>query len=93
MGNVYKSVAQEVKAKEEYAVAKKLYIEKREAEARLKEINHQLRVLSDMAPEAVDQARIEVPFRRAHGRPKQVQIVKIPEFYENERAPGLVDTD
>jgi hypothetical protein len=79
--------------KEEYAVAKKLYIEKREAEARLKEINRQLRVLSDMALEAVDQARIEIPFRKTHGRTKQVQIVKIPKFSDNEQAPNLVDTN
>jgi hypothetical protein len=76
MINVYKCSNPETRLKKEDEEAKALYIEKQEAFARLKEINRQLRVLSERIPEAVEQARTEIPLRKAPGRLKQVQIVK-----------------
>lgn len=85
MGNIHKPKPPELRLTVEYAAAKNLYIEKREAEARLKETNLQLRALSYTDPEVVDRSRAEIPFWKTRGRPKQKQIVKNSVLYENER--------
>jgi hypothetical protein len=69
MGNVYKPV-EGSRLTVEYAEARMLFEERRQAQARVAEINRALRELSEAEPDAVQAARSEIPFRKPHGRPK-----------------------
>jgi hypothetical protein len=67
MGNLCTPVKNCVRRTAEYAEAKMLFAEKRQAKARVAEIDRELRCLRDKTPEAVDAARIENPCRRPCG--------------------------
>jgi hypothetical protein len=68
MGNVYKPVDHSLRLSSEYVEARSLFEEKREAMARVAEIDRALRRLQDEDSDAVAAARIEIPFRRPRGR-------------------------
>ena len=67
MGNVYRTVEQQLRQTAEYVEARMLFEERRLAQARVTEIDRALRTLSQEEPEAVQAARSEIPFRKPHG--------------------------
>lgn len=70
MGNVHRAAEPRLRQTDEYKTAKSLYEQHRLAQARIQEINRQLRKVRQEDPEAVRIAQADVPFRRPHGRTK-----------------------
>lgn len=68
MGNVYKPVDHSLRLSLEYSEARSLLEKKREAMARVAEIDRALRRLQGEDFDAVEAARIEIPFRRPRDR-------------------------
>lgn len=68
MGNVYKLAEPGMRIRAEYKEAASLFEEKRQAMARVAEIDRTLRKLSKEEPHAVEAARQEITFRKGHGR-------------------------
>ena len=70
MGNVHRATEPRLQQTDEYKIAKSLYEQHRLAQARIQEINRQLRQMRQEDPEAVRVAQADVPFRQPHGRTK-----------------------
>jgi hypothetical protein len=70
MGNVYRPVEQRSRLTIEYAEARMLFEERRQAQTRVTEIDRALRELNEIAPAAVQVAGCDMPFRRSPGRPR-----------------------
>jgi hypothetical protein len=71
MGPIYKLAEPGMRLRAEYQEAALLLDEKRQVMARVVEIDRALRHLSKEEPQAVESARLEIPFRRSHGRKKR----------------------
>lgn len=68
MGNIFKLLDHSSRLTAEYSEARMLFEERRQAQARVVDIDRALRELSKEDPEAVQAAHSEIPLRGRHGR-------------------------